>query len=169
MNSRDNYKDLIESVFGICTAKFDIKSSYSNNIIGALNNIDNFAEFRNNFIARLNRLNIIYNKTDDNRKNIIDQVNQIASDNWEGAYSELVAFEYMNRDVKGHRYLHEPIVVNHDINNNRTYSMDLGKTGKANVDGFIDDYGIYFDVKSLKDNVDEILKGIYKEFKNKLN
>ncbi len=81
MNDFENYKIIIDSIFGNNTARFetiDVKSNDSNNILGALNSEANFLEFKENFIARLKRLNKIYSIDDDNRLSLINQINLIA-------------------------------------------------------------------------------------------
>jgi hypothetical protein len=163
MNNLENYKKIIEDVFGKGSTTFDTKSKATNNIIGALNS-NNYQEFNNCFKARLRRLNTIYSTKDFDRKNLIDQVNLISKENnWAGAYSELAAYDFMNFNLPQRNYLHSSVKLNQDVLNARTFAKELGKKGHANLDGFISDYNIYFDVKSLKDNISEILNGIHKE------
>jgi len=104
---------------------------------------------------------------------LFDQVNLISSridNNWKEAYAELASFDFMNQDfLKEKNYLSDPIIQNHDIPNNRTFSYELGKSGNANLDGYFDEFGAFFDIKCLKDNVSEILEGIYQDLKLKIN
>ncbi|MDI6803295.1 MAG: hypothetical protein QME58_05540 [Bacteroidota bacterium] len=164
MTDRQNYKQIIESIFGVHTESFNPGSSLTNNVIGALNNGD-YKKFSNAFTERLKRLNQIYSAQDKDRKNLLVQVNAIATNTWEGAYSELVAFDFLNRDKK---YTPDPISLNKDIDPNRTFAVELGQTGSANLDGWFSEYDVYFDVKSLKDNVREMLLGICNEIRKQL-
>ncbi len=170
MNDLENYKNLIENIFGDNTTSFQTSSNKTNKIIGALNHSDDFSQFKLNFKARLKRLNTIYSNHDDNRKELLVQINLIADEkNWDGAFAELATFDYLNQDIlKDGNYLSESITLNHTISKEKTFSEQLGKN-ESNLDGFYIDYDIYFDVKCFKDNVREILQGIYKQVKQKLN
>jgi len=53
MSDLENYKHLIEDIFGVGTATFDASLDHTNNIIGALNNNSNLKQFTNCFTARL--------------------------------------------------------------------------------------------------------------------
>jgi len=97
------------------------------------------------------------------------QVNEVANiKNWQGAYAELAAFDYLNSDNVSNKYiLHDPIQPNITINSTRTFGDQLGKKN-ANLDGYIKDVNLYFDVKCLKDNSKEIFSGIFKELESHL-
>lgn len=165
MNDLENYKIIIENIFGKGIARFEIKSDSTNNIIGALNHQD-FDNFKASFKERLKRLNEIYKANNKNREEIISKVNLIADkNNWEGAYSELVAYDFLNKEKN---FLPQPIKLNNSIAKNKTFAEQIGKK-EANLDGFFENYSVYFEVKSLKDNVSDILNGIYKELKKKIN
>lgn len=170
MTPLQNYSVLIDSIFGLGTTTFDIHKNVSNNVIGALNSYTDFLEFKNNFTARLNRLNEIYSYHPDYLKEIIVQVNEVASGkNWEGAFAELAAFDHLNQDILGHKtFIHTPIKPNVTINKSRTYALELGNS-VANLDGFLEDIPLYFDVKTFKDNVNEIFEKLFKSLQNHLN
>ncbi len=157
MTDLEYYRDLIDSIFGVGVASRSQDEKYSNIIIGALNHKTEFKSFSNCFIERLKRLNKVYPNADANRKNIIDQLNLIASDNWEGAYSELAAFDFLNQECDAKI---APIDLNIDIDAKRSYAIDMGGKGPANLDGHYAGWDIYFDVKVLKDNAKELLGGI---------
>lgn len=169
MSDLEKYAEIIDGIFGKGTTTFNISGSSTNNVIGALNRNTDFFEFRSNFIARLQRLNKIYFTNAEYRKEILVQVNQIAdSKNWQGAFAELAAYDHLNGDILNHKaFIQEPIQPNVTLSNNKSFALELGKH-ETNVDGFIEDVGLYFDVKCLKDNVSEILDGIYKQVKHHL-
>lgn len=166
MTAIQNYKILIETIYGEGTTTFDTSKNRTNNVIGALNNQTQYLEFKKNFTERLYRLKSIYTDNPEYLKEILKQINLIASTkNWEGAFAELSVFDHLNQDILGSKnFLNKPIEPNVTIDKIETFAYELGKK-EANLDGFIESYGLYFDIKCLKDIVDEILQGIYKELK----
>lgn len=164
MNDLSHYAALINRIFGERSATFKTSSLSTNNVIGALNFAGNYTAFKSNFIARLQRLKEIYNVHPAQLREIIVQVNEVANPkNWEGAFAELAALDYFNQEILRHRmYLREPVSLNVSLPPTRTFGSQLGKK-EANLDGCIDDFRLYFDIKVFKDNVKDILKGIYEE------
>lgn len=155
---------LIEDVFGEKTSKLADRP-YRDNVITSSLFREPDSAFLDVFRQRLCRLNALY-KDGDNRKNILDQVNLLGSPTWDGAYSELVAFDYLNSEIMMELY-NEPIDLNVDISNSRTFASNLGKPGDANLDGHYQFDDIYFDVKCFKNNVDDILWNIYEHVRGK--
>jgi len=164
MNALAKYASLINEIFGPGTATFDTNSSVTNEVIGAWKHPCNFSDFIRNFTARLRRLKAIYSNRPDYLKDILVQVNEIANNkNWQGAFAELSAFDYLNQDIlKMRTHIWDPIKPNETISVDRTFGGELGKR-EANLDGFVENVQLFFDVKVFKDNVKEILEGIYKE------
>jgi len=160
MTALENYSLLIEGIFGKGVTTFDTTKDVNTQVINALNSATEFSMFKANFIARLQRLKRIYSPEPDYLKDILVQVNQIADENnWEGAFAELAAYDFLNKTNPNRIH---PIKPNVTIDMKQTYAYKLGKK-EANLDGFVDDLDLYFDIKCFKDNVDEILEGIYKE------
>lgn len=159
MTALQNYSNILESIFGIGATAFDVSKDTTNNLIGALNHPEEYEVFKANFTKRLKRLNDRYRTHPEQLKEIIIQANLIADNkNWEGAYAELATYDILNKST----LLMHPVEPNVDIDKNRTFALELGKS-ESNLDGLIRDIGVYFDVKCFKDNVSEILKGIYRE------
>ncbi|MBS1974390.1 MAG: hypothetical protein JST13_08550 [Bacteroidetes bacterium] len=102
-------------------------------------------------------------------KEILVQVNLIADNsNWEGAFAELAAYDQFNQDILKHRtYIHNPVQPNVTLPNSDSLAAECDKH-ETNLDGFVEDRPLYFDVKCFKDNVTEILEGIYKDLKKHL-
>ncbi len=167
MTDIENYSDLIDSIFGNDTTTFDTSKDIYNHVIGALNNPTEYIDFTENFKDRLKRLKRIYSINNTYFKEIIVQVNNIGSEkNWQGAYAELAAFDYLNTDILGDQiYIQKPIKPNVTLSEKVSYALELGKK-ETNLDGFVEDAPLYFDIKCLKDNVTEILEGIYNDYKN---
>jgi hypothetical protein len=168
MTSLENYSQIIETIFGAGTTTFSNTSPQTNHVIDALNSQES-NYFTKNFKARLIRLKNIYAAYPDYMKNIIVQVNEISSHkNWEGAFAELAAYDHLNQDlIKDQNYLFNPIEPNVTLPNIASYAQELGKH-ETNVDGFVGDRNLYFDVKCFKDNIKDILEGIYDDLKKHL-
>lgn len=169
MTAIQNYSQLIDSIFGAGTTTFDTSKDLYNHVIGALNNPTEYNDFTVNFISRLKRLKTIYSTHPSYLTEIKVQVNEIASvKNWEGAFAELAAYDHLNSDILNHKtYIHNPIQPNITLPNTKSFALELGKNA-TNLDGFVEDRLLYFDVKCLKDNVTEILTGIYNDLKTHL-
>ena len=164
MTDSENYKHIIGTVFGL-NNNFKISNTASNNIIGALNNDKNFHIFKDNFIKRLYRLNALYAQHP-KFNDLLTTVQLIANNqNWEGAYAELVAFDYLNSDKN---WLSDPIDLEITLSSNETLAQELGKTN-TNFDGYYQDFDIYFDIKTLSDKVDSILNNVILRAKNGAN
>jgi hypothetical protein len=168
MNDLENYACIVEQIFGIGTATFNCNTNYSNNIIGALNRNDDFELFRANFRRRLRRLEHVYHSDPKSLAEILNAVNNTARrGNWQGAFAELAAFDHLNNHSSRHSVLQDPIRLNITLPASRSFAEELGGAA-TNVDGFVEDFGLYFDVKCLKDNITEILEGIYNELEDRL-
>ncbi|WP_345977562.1 hypothetical protein [Sulfurimonas sp. HSL3-7] len=163
MNDTENYKLLVESIFGQGTCTFDITDNSTNKVIGALNS-SNFTPFTSSFTERLKRLNTLYS-SHKNFQDLLNTINQVADQkNWEGAYAELVAYDFLNSDTN---LMSEPIDLETTVPASDTVAQNLGYQ-HANFDGKYQDFNIYFDVKILSDKTDQILSGIFKEVQQKL-
>jgi hypothetical protein len=161
MNELENYKAILEEYFGVGTATFNTTNGATNPVTKALNHAD-FSSFRSNFLGRFKRLATRYPKSDSSRKPLLKMLNEVASGgNWDGAYAELVAFDFLNSDQD---WLSTPIKLSITVPASETLSGDMGNQ-YANFDGFYDDFGACFDVKVLSDKSRAILDGIIDEIK----
>lgn len=146
------YQQLCDDVFGVGAVQ--IKPSPSNNVIGTLCHLDDFHVFKKNFKQRLIRLRKRFDGTVAYPA-FLEQVKQVADPkNWEGAYAELVAYDVMWNDN-----VVSPMELDKTLDVAESYAGEMGHKA-TNEDGFIPDYGLYFDVKILADTVGAILKGI---------
>ena len=154
------YQNLVDRLFGSDVIKIK-KARKDNNVIGALKYIDSYHEFINNFEARLTRLRDRYKDTK-SYKTLLQTVAQIADyNNWEGAYAELVAYDVMSNDS-----LSSIIELNNTLPSTDSFVGEMWGH-ETNEDGFISEFNLYFDVKSLSDTVIDILKGIIDEAVNR--
>jgi hypothetical protein len=169
MTSIENYSRLIDSIFGIGTTTFSTTDTHYNHVIGALNHTTQYKGFTANFTARLQRLKLIYSTHPNYMRDILVKVNEVSSKkNWEGAYAELAAYDHLNQDILNHKtYINNPIKPNVTLSSTVSFAQELGKQ-VTNLDGFVEDRPLYFDVKCFKDNVTEILEGIYVDLKKHL-
>lgn len=170
MTAIQNYSRLIDGIFGVGTTTFDTTKDTYNHVIGALNDPTEYTDFTANFIERLQRLKKIYITHPDYLKEILKKVKEIANEknNWKGAFAELTAYDHLNGDILKHKtYIHNPIQPNVKLDKSKSFALECGKN-ETDLDGFVEDRNLYFDVKCFKDNVTEILEGIYKDFKRHL-
>lgn len=152
-----NYSALVERVFGPVTT-FDAGRYTTNNVVGALASAD-YREFQANFEARLRRLNQVYSDDDSSRSALIVQVNQIADPkNWEGAFAELSALDFFTSSEFA-----PPPSLDVNVDGTRAFMRQFGHAGPANLDLHWNFYDVFSDVKCLKDNVAEIVEGIFQQ------
>jgi hypothetical protein len=160
MKNRAAYHKLVDKTFGTGSATFDSASDDTNEVLGALNCADDFFEFRRNFQARLRRLAAIYVPGHPSRESLLCQVNEVSSSkNWQGAHAELAAYDYFHTEKN---WVDAALELNKDIDGALTYAREIGKPGPANHDIWFSSFNVVTDVKCLKDNVAEILEGIYR-------
>lgn len=161
MSDIENFKIIIENNLGLEEARLKKWHPESNPLLKNLNSLQ-VSTFLKNLETRLKRLKLIYKENPNYYKEIVDQILNMASRNWEGAFSEIAVFDYFNQDILGDQnVLTKPVKPNVTISNRKTFAYQLGKS-KANLDGFIQDINMYFDVKCLKDNVGEMFSDIFR-------
>ncbi len=166
MTDIENYSELIDEIFEKRITAFDKSKTSTNYILGALNNAAEYKYFKENFVARIKRLRSIYINDPANLSSIIVKVNEIAGkSNWDGAFAELAAYDHLSQDLLHHsNYIYKPIKLDQTIDASKTFASELGQT-KTNLDGLIDDFSLYFDVKVFKDVVTQILENLFKALK----
>lgn len=153
---------MVESIFGSNTCNIDVTKGATNNVIGALNHTQ-FAAFTTSYKKRLERLNTLYSGHG-NLQDLLTTVNQVADDkNWEGAYAEIVAYDFLNSNDDS---LSEQINLEVTVPAAETIAENLGYQN-ANFDGVYKDFNICFDVKILSDKTGIILSGIFKDVQKK--
>ncbi len=162
--ARENYKQLIDHIFANNVCSIDTNISDTNNVISALAD-EEYDNFTLSFKARLKRIAKIYHNHEHLRDSIKQAVNQVADkNNWDGAFSELVVIDYFisftDTSAK-HLQLDVTIPASDTLANEMGYS-------NANLDGYFSNYDIFFDTKVLSDKSGQIVDGIIKEVKDKL-
>ena len=163
-----NFQLLVEKYFGKGTCQLPASVTESNNITGALNN-SIYGAFTQNFRARLKRLARVYSTNNPDRPTILHTIRQVTGKSWQGSYAEIAAYDYFSSPRLGaHTFLTEPPRLNVDIDSSRTYAKVLGKSGPANLDGHFEYCNVFFDVKVFKDNLAELLAGVYDDVRAQL-
>lgn len=151
MNDLHKYKELVAKYFQ--NVEWEGVGTATNNITGAVGD-EQFREFDAAFDHRLERLSKKY-PDGQNRTQIEKALRDLASqNNWEGAYAELVAYDFLWPDTNW-----GSISLNKTIMASETLTGELGNQN-ANFDGFYDCFNTYFDIKALSDKSKDILGGI---------
>lgn len=156
------YKQIVEAIFGSGTCSLDETSDATNNVIGALAAPNDYNAFRLNFLARLNRLKHAY-AGQSGWKRLLDIVNEVGRKNtWDGAVAELAALDFFNSQ---RNFLFESPELDKSIDPARSLASRFGMS-EANLDVYFPGFDVFTDVKVLKDNVSDILNGIYSKVWN---
>jgi|JI7StandDraft_1071085.scaffolds.fasta_scaffold12590_3 hypothetical protein len=160
------YQATLDSIFGkgVCVVKQN--QPRSNNFVGALAN-DQFAKFAVAYKQRLERLHTAYESGSKDRNTIIRLAQDVAYARPEGPYGELAAIDFLNR-VHLH-YSSSPVETEIDLSTSETFVSILNPKAVCNVDGFISDLNLYFEVKSLMDISNNMLDDILRKVREKYN
>lgn len=169
MNDTQNFKNIVDNIF---QESIDIPDSdNTNNCIGALNNGNNFAVFKQNFIERLKRLYTYFSDDEETIQNLKNTIRSIAFTKgykWSGPYSELVALDFwiQYENLMSMKYVHKGDVDNFE-------DSIAKRIGQKEIDLDISfDMGhkkIFMDVKSLIPTHLELVDNILETLKRKIN
>lgn len=164
MTKSNTYAALVDDIFGLGSATFNTESENSNNVVGALASTTNFSVFRENFVARLQRLKVAIQANHKISNPILNAVNGVARlSGWEGYYAEIVALDYFLCDPET-----GPENIELDVTRPASDAI-ASEFGMSNInyDLCIPSLGIVTDVKILSNKSGGILEGIFKEFRSK--
>lgn len=140
---------------------FDKTDAASNTVIGSLAHVQ-FEDFSDNFAARLRRLQIAVQADPTLRMEILSAVNRIVTSEWDGAYAELSALDYfLAEQATGPRN----VELDRTIAATDTLASEMGMQN-ANHDLAFTKLGLSMDTKLLSDKINDILEGVFKEFKS---
>ena len=149
MTDTSHYSNIVDLIFGTGSCALNTANSATNPVISALSNTTGFSTFQVNFVARLKRLRDAYDGHP-SRNSLLRQVNELGlRRNWQGAAAELAAVDFF---CSGKQWLLESPHLDVDIPVSESLAEKFGMTG-ANLDVYFKHFGIYTDVKVLKDNV----------------
>lgn len=161
MTDRKSYAALVDGIFGVGTAAFDVNQSQTNNVIGALANSGQFVEFTANFEQRLRRLAAAVVADRTLRKEIVAALQKLVTSEWDGTYAELCALDYFLADAAtgpGN------VVLDRTVPSTDTLASEMGMTN-ANHDLRFPGLGVSMDTKLLSDKIGGILEGIFNDFR----
>ncbi|WDM61834.1 hypothetical protein [Stenotrophomonas forensis] len=162
MTNRSVLASLVDRIFGSGSATFDTFAAQSNDITGALAHPSEFTDFKNNFEARLHRLNNAVEADASLRAEILAAVNRIVDAGWDGAYAELSALDYFLADPAtgpGQALLDRTVPAS------ETLASEMGMQN-ANQDLSFPALGVSLDTKLLSNKTGEIFAGIFKEYRS---
>lgn len=155
LDSMKTYQDFLNEIFDeggvVIPKKYE-----DNNITGTFKYPFEYCTFKRLLYQRYSRLKKTYENTD-YYKRLLVKIKEVANrQNWKGAYAELVAYDILNRQK-----LAEPIALENSLAAETSIAQHMNKSNKnkinVNLDGYISEYELYFDVKILADTVSEIL------------
>jgi hypothetical protein len=168
MNAIENYENIIKGIFN---QDFNVsKNVDANNCIDALNSEHEYQIFKENYIVRLERIHNFFKDDSHAIENILKTLNSVAITKgykWSGAYSELVALDYLIQcnELENIKYINK--------SNVNSFPNSVAKLiGQTEIDLDISfdlnwKTKVYMDVKSLipthLELVDQILEKVYKE------
>ncbi|MBR8758707.1 hypothetical protein [Porphyromonas levii] len=149
----NTYQDFVNAIFG--NGCVDIPSNNKeNNITGTFNYPSEFETFKSTLLQRYFRLKELYENTDYFNQLLVKIKEVSSAKNWQGSYAELVAYDILNlKEIIG------PIALENSMSATCTYASSFGMS-KVDLDGFISNYEMYFDVKILSDAVGELLNNV---------
>lgn len=147
------YQDFVNAIFG--DGCVNIPSKYrDNNITGTFTHPFEYCTFKSLLYKRYSRLKKVYENTNYYNQ-LLTKIKEVSNhQNWEGAYAELVAYDVLN--LKGEN---EPIALENSMSATLTFASNLGMSN-IDLDGYISDYELYFDVKILSDAVSNLLNKV---------
>lgn len=151
------YQQLLDSVFGVGVCQIKTTNADRNVVTDAIAAASDYSQFSMNFTARLKRLAKAYrgHKSENELLNLAKLVNDCQ--NWQGAIAELAALDFYISDTN---WLIEPPNINISIDPSQSLASRFGLQ-EANLDLHFAEPDVYSDVKVLKDNVNEILDGVF--------
>lgn len=153
-----SYQQFLDKALGkgVITLKKDEKTL----ITQIFDNNQEYLELKKNFFRRINRLFGLYSGTS-NFSDLKNKIELIArKNNWKGAYAELAAYDILNNcDC-----LAKSVKMECVINLEESLAKDFGKKD-ANIDGYVEEFDLYFDVKIMADVVNDFLENVIKHAK----
>jgi len=151
------YSDLISEVSKDCIPFIPKECSNRNNVIFTLLNPTDLHDFKNEFKECVGIVYKYLSKSEEGLKKINNLLVNISKDKtWEGSYAELVAYAYLIKNS-----LHPITSVDITLSSEDSFAKEFGKPNDTNLDGFIKDISLYFDIKILQDVPMDIFDGIF--------
>jgi len=159
----ENYARIVKGILGEEFFRLGRGRRIPNPVTGALNDVQ-YDVFSKNFVARLHRLHNIY---PDGRslQQLSKIVNRVGTANiWQGAFAELAALDFFNFPLHGYVEIPwRPVEIDLEFSTSQLLGQSDGtRSGTVSIDGTFPEYNVHYDTKTMKDNIAEILQGVYR-------
>lgn len=142
-----DYKLLLEEINKICNNKITPNPTSictrENYFLDYFNNND---FFRKQSLEKIKRVYETYKSNKIDLKNLIEVIMALFYNNWNGAYSELCAYDLLNLSFE------KPCKIQvDDLKKENTLAQFYKNRERTTIDGYIEDALVFFEIKSLTD------------------
>lgn len=153
MKTSDKILSFLNEINSICNNEINInKSSIRDKNNYFLYKIELSDSFKEVNIKRIKRLYDSYKDKDYEKKVILDDITKLFYNQWDGAYSELLAYDLMNL------ISHKPCKIQiSDIDVSKTLARECKNENVSAIDGYCEDGVIYFEIKTLTQRLSDLI------------
>lgn len=146
-------KSFLQEINNVCNNEICIKETSirdkNNYFLYKIEMSDSFKEVN---IKRIKRLYDSYKNNDYEKKVILDDITKLFYNQWDGAYSELLAYDLMNLISQKPCNIQIPAL---DIS--QTLARECKDKNVSAIDGYCDDGLIYFEIKTLTQRLSDLI------------
>lgn len=153
MKNSDKIASFLNEINSICNNEINIKKSSlrdKNNYF--LYKIEQSKQFKEINIKRIKRLYDSYKDKDYEKKVILDDITKLFYNQWDGAYSELLAYDLMNLISQKPCKIQ---ISNLDVS--KTLARDCKDKNVSAIDGYCDECLIFFEIKTLTQRLSDLI------------
>ncbi len=135
----------------------DIKTKNNYFLLG----IQNSECFEKRTVTKLKRLYDTYANNNYSKNIILNNIKKLFKNNWDGAYAELTAYDLLNLA------LNNPCKIQiNDISKKNTLAQFCKDSNVSDIDGYIEDALVFFEVKTLMPRFDDMIAKLKLELSN---
>lgn len=153
MKVSDKILSFLNEINRVCNNEINIKKSSirdKNNYF--LYKIELSNSFKEVNIKRIERLYNSYKDNDYEKKVILDDITNLFYNQWDGAYSELLAYDLMNL------ISHKPCKIQiSDLDINKTLAKECKNKNVSAIDGYCHNGLIFFEIKTLTQRLHDLI------------
>lgn len=153
MKNSDKIESFFNEINSICNNEINIKESSlrdKNNYF--LYKIEQSKQFKEINIKRIKRLYDSYKDKDYEKKVILDDITKLFYNQWDGAYSELLAYDLMNLISQKPCKIQ---ISNLDVS--KTLARECKDKNVSAIDGYCDEGLIFFEIKTLTQRLSDLI------------
>ena len=153
-------KSFLQEVNNVCNNEICIKETSirdkDNYFLHKIETLDTFKKIN---IERIKRLYSIY-KNDCHAKNVIkNNIKKLFYNSWDGAYSELIAYDLMNL------IFDKPCKIQiEDIPIDNTLAKECKDNNVSAIDGYSENGFVFFEIKTLTQRLNDLITKLKNEF-----